>query len=123
MISSKTLGEALARRLSEKHTEKEALEAVKEFASYLVKEGRTSQIPRILETFKKTWNELKNEVDVTLEYAGEKPSFPSNILEKNVNVAYKEADELIAGMKVTLEDYLIDASLSGRLNKIKNITR
>ncbi len=123
MISSKTLGEAFAEKLAEASGKAEADKAVKEFAAFVVSEGRTGSVPRIIAAFTKKWNELKNEVDIKVEYAGEKPDFPHKIHGKNTSVSYKQNDALIGGMTASIGDYLIDASIQGRINKIKNITR
>lgn len=114
---AQVLDEAIASSKNEASTE--AL--VREFVASLSRDGKISKINDILREFTRLSNRRHNIVDIVLETADkDSVSLPKTIGNQKVNLIIRENKDLIGGSIIKAGDYIVDNSVRGKINALKN---
>jgi F-type H+-transporting ATPase subunit delta len=114
---AQVLDEAVASLKNE--TSIEAL--VRDFVASLSRDGKLSKINDILREFTRLSNKRLGIVDIVLETADkDSVSLPKTIDDKKVNLIVHENKDLIGGSIIKVGDYIVDNSVRGKINALKN---
>ena len=104
-------------------------EYVVSFMKLLCENGQTSILPEAINEFFLLCHELENRVTAKIYYVKEPSEAQKARLEdklskmtgKKIDALYIEDSALIGGIKIELDDRIIDGSLSARLSNIKGV--
>lgn len=104
-------------------------EYVVSFMKLLCENGQISILPEAINEFFLLCNELENRVTAKIYYVKEPSEAQKARLEdklskmtgKKIDALYIEDSALIGGIKIELDDRIIDGSLSARLSNIKGV--
>lgn len=123
-ITPKKYGQLLASMLE---TADDVKKVAPKFLAMLRRRKQYKLLPKILKAFEREWLKLRGMAEVKITYP---KKFESSLdeLKKRLQeklggkLSFKSypADELIGGVKIMMDDNLIDASVSGRLRALQN---
>ena len=99
------------------------------FMKLLCENAHIELLPECIEEFMALYKELKGRASATVYYASEPTDEQkqrlakklSTVTGKEIDISYIKDESLIGGIKVVLEDKVIDGSLTNRLSNIKGV--
>lgn len=126
-VSPKKYAHALAEALTPiKDQEQQVQQYIKNFLALLQKNRQLKQLPKIFEAFEREWAARNGTLKIKVWYPSAfKDSLVqlennlSTSLAKKINLQAIPADSLIGGFRLMHDDTLIDASVSGQLEALK----
>jgi len=124
--TAKQLGEAL---YNINNSEKDKEKNIKNFVSFLAAQGLLSHIGEIYSEYEKFRKKKDNIISVHVESAFELKKEDREGIKKLVAQKYKKIPEisehinkkLIAGVRIQIEDFMIDTSVFGKLKNLKKL--
>lgn len=126
MLQNKTrkYADALLQALEKESDEKKVIEIVSRLKKILRKHGQTRRTNEILKIFSKMWKERNGKIATIFSSESLIPSVENKmkkqLLEKKYSVEERVDPDLIGGLALYLgNDYLIDATIKGKLRKIR----
>lgn len=126
-ISIGKYAKALAKSLKHEEDKKEINQRIQNLLKVLVKRKQSKSIKYLFEEFKKVWMDEHKQIElkVTLPYEPSKEEskelaeIMSHALKKEAILNVKVDKDVIGGIKVEYEDYVIDGTVSKRLEMLK----
>lgn len=121
-LTPKKFGVLLSKVALSSSSEAEEKKGVKMLAEAIVRSGKTAKLGAILESFSKKYNEEAGVTDVIATVPNEHVAVSLKELHgKKVNLKKKVDPSILGGIKIQTEDFLIDNSLSGKINALRQI--
>ena len=118
--SAKQYANILLSKTTGTRTTDELKDTIKAFASILVEDGMISKLPDIMKIFSKLWDKKHGTIDAFISTSSAKDfDMEALNLPKNINPIIKEDKNLIGGISIMIEDYLIENSIRNNLGKLK----
>lgn len=103
--------------------QKEIPSLVNKFVDYIKETHATALLPRILKTFDTLWNKehgiKKAFITVSKPMTKEEKQKVGSVLGEDAELEEVVEPEIIGGMKIMIDDLLVDASLKRRLEDLK----
>lgn len=126
-ISLKKYAEALVVSLENEKDSKKAAQKITNLLKILTKRKQSKLIKRLPEIFKKIWLERNKQVEVTavLPYESSQEELKKlgklieGVIKKEVFITTRIDKEIIGGMKLEFDDYLVDATVKTQLKNLK----
>lgn len=93
---------------------------IKQFVTFISKDCKISKMNDILSHFNKLYNKRTTSIDVHITSADkESAKFPTHIAGKKVSVTQKEDSKILGGYIIKIGDYIIDNSISSKINTLR----
>lgn len=126
-ISLKKYAQALAISLKEEKSSKTVDSKISNLLKVFVKRKQTKQIKRFAEIFKDTWLHQQGQLELKVTLAHEASEAELKALSRMIGEALKKEvllnvkidPNVIGGMKLEFNDYVIDATLISNLQSLK----
>lgn len=126
-ISLKKYAEALVVSLENEKDSKKTAQKINTLLKILTKRKQSKLIKRLPEIFKKIWLERNKQVEVTAvlpyetspEELKKLEKLIEGVLKKEVFITTRIDKEIIGGMKLEFDDYLVDATVKTQLKNLK----
>ena len=126
-ISLKKYAEALVASLANEKDPKRVGEKIMNLLKLLNKRKQTKLIKGLPEIFKKLWFQKQGKAEIIVTVPFETPTeeldelskLIGNALDKKVFITTKLDKEIIGGMKLEFDDYVVDATITRALKGLK----
>lgn len=126
-ISIGKYSQALAKSLKHETDKKEVVQRIQNLLKILVKRKQSKAIKHLYEEFKKAWMKEHKQIELTVtlpheatkEELNELADSLSHAVKKEVVLKQKVDKQVIGGMKLEFDDYVIDGTVAKRLEMLK----
>lgn len=118
-LSNRNYAVILDKALAETDSDHARERVMKDFAKLLFNDSKTSRLSEIIEIWKSLYNKRHGLIDVSIETADKDIAFPHSFAGKRVATSIKVNPSLIGGSIIRISDYIIDSSLRGKINALK----
>lgn len=119
-LTVKQYAKILDESVAKAKTEEECKDTINQFVTVVSKDNKVSKINDIITVFSTLWNKRHNSIDVSITTAGKESSeFPTHIAGKKVVITKKENPKLLGGSIIKIGDYIIDNSISSKINALR----